>query len=315
MSGQGPDFDSLPRWVRQIAEKAGQPGFDRWRQMIAGTGACTSPIRLVGDSTTIDTSTGEVLDTYSTRNEPTEYLLVACGNRRASRCEPCARVYADDTFYLIRSGLAGGRDVPASVATHPMCVRVFATFTAPSFGSVHTRAVDSSGAVKLCHPRRSGPSCMARHLEGDPLLGQALDTEHYDYATAVLRNNRAGELRHMFTVYLRRTLAEVVGVPRSKLSTTLRLEYAKVAEYQARGSCIFTPCSASMVPRGRASIHRSTLTYKHSVKRSPKPRVPSGLPRPQEKGNRSECCAGASSSTSGQSGPLLTGRTRRSLVT
>jgi hypothetical protein len=232
MSSEDFNIESLPRWVRQIAEKAAQPGFERWRQMVAGAGGCTAPIRLVGNSTTVDADTGEVLDTYSTRDEPTEYLLVACGNRRASRCEPCASVYADDTFHLIRSGLIGGRDIPQSVTKHPI---VFATFTAPSFGAVHSRIINASGAVKPCHPRREGPSCTQRHAEGDPLLGQALDPTCYDYAGAVLWNNRAGELWHMFTVYLRRTLAEMLGLPRSKLSKVMRVEYAKVAEYQARG--------------------------------------------------------------------------------
>jgi hypothetical protein len=88
MGGREPGFEELPKWMRQVADKAGQRGFERWHQMVAGTGGCTTqPIRLVGDSMTVDTSTGEVLDTYSTRDEPTEYLLVACGNRRASRCE------------------------------------------------------------------------------------------------------------------------------------------------------------------------------------------------------------------------------------
>jgi replication initiator protein RepSA len=39
----------------------------------------------------------------------------------------------------------------------------------------------------------------------------------------------------VFAVYLRRNLAEMLGVPRSKLSKALGVEYAKVAEYQGRG--------------------------------------------------------------------------------
>ncbi len=84
MSSGDFDSDSLPRWVSQLAEKAAQPDFERWRQMVEGAGGCTAPIRLVGNSSTIDVGTGEVLDTYSTRDEPTEYLLIAYGNRRAS---------------------------------------------------------------------------------------------------------------------------------------------------------------------------------------------------------------------------------------
>lgn len=89
--------------------------------------------------------------------------------------------------------------------------------------------------MKPCHPRRDGPSCIERHVEGDPLLGQAIDPNSYDYDGAAFWNNRAGELWHIFAVYLRRSLAELLGISRSKLSEALRVEYAKVAEYQVRG--------------------------------------------------------------------------------
>ncbi|CCH35001.1 replication initiator [Actinosynnema sp. NPDC047251] len=233
MSGHEFDARDIPPYLRLLAQGAtNKQDFVRWKEMVASTRGCTSPIRLVGESSTVDPTSGEVLATYSTWDEPNEYLLTACGNRRASRCEACARVYADDTFHLIKSGLAGGRDVPGSVATHP---RVFATFTAPSFGPVHSRPTDPGGHVRPCHPRREGPSCRARHVEDDPLLGQAIDPDTYDYAGAVLWNNRAGELWHTFAVYLRRHLAEALQVPRSRLTKFLRVEYAKVAEYQARG--------------------------------------------------------------------------------
>ena len=39
----------------------------------------------------------------------------------------------------------------------------------------------------------------------------------------------------MFMVYLRRNFAEMLGVSRSNLTKVLRVEYAKVAEYQTRG--------------------------------------------------------------------------------
>jgi hypothetical protein len=228
----GHEIDLPPEFVSLAKGAANKQDFHRWKEMVTSTRGCSAPIRLVGSSTTVDAATGEVLSTYSTWDEPNEYLLTACGNRRASRCEACSQVYADDTFHLIRSGLAGGRDVPASVASHP---RVFATFTAPSFGPVHARVVDAASAVRPCHPRREGPSCRANHEDDDSALGQAIDPASYDYVGAVLWNNRAGELWHTFAVYLRRHLAETLGVSRSKLSKVLRVEYAKVAEYQARG--------------------------------------------------------------------------------
>ena len=75
-------------------------------------------------------------------------IYLPCGDRRASVCPPCAETYRADTYQLIRAGLAGGKGVPESVAVHPC---VFATFTAPSFGPVHTRVVSSGGKVGPLH--------------------------------------------------------------------------------------------------------------------------------------------------------------------
>lgn len=54
-------------------------------------------MRLNGNTSTIDTNTGEVLRSYTSSEEPTGSLLAACGNRRSSRCLACSRLYAADT--------------------------------------------------------------------------------------------------------------------------------------------------------------------------------------------------------------------------
>ena len=130
----------------ELVRTANQPGFERWRSMVAATGGCADPIHLVGQSSTIDAATGEVLHRYDTEDEPNRRLLVACRNRRASRCAPCAEVYRADTYQLIRAGLAGGKSVPDSVAGHP---RVFATLTAPSLApsTIGRRRGRKSGAL------------------------------------------------------------------------------------------------------------------------------------------------------------------------
>jgi hypothetical protein len=84
-------------------------------------------------------------------------------------CPSCAETYRADTSHLIRAGLAGGKSVPDTVHRHP---KVFATFTAPSFGSVHHRVIDQDRTVRCCHP---GAGCNQRHRVDDPLLGQAVD--------------------------------------------------------------------------------------------------------------------------------------------
>jgi hypothetical protein len=68
----------------------------------------------------------------------------------------------------------------------------------------------------------------------------------------VLWNNRAGELWHTFVVYLRRHLAEALSLSRSRLSKVLRVEYAKVAEYQSRGLVHFHAVIRLDSPSGSA---------------------------------------------------------------
>ncbi|MEW1604514.1 replication initiation protein [Streptomyces sp. DH-12] len=206
--------------VRDLLNLVNHPDFDRAQQQIERLGGCTEPVHLTGQSTTVDTMTGEVLRSYTTDTEPTGSLLTTCGNRRASRCPACSRLYAADTYHLIRAGLSGGKTVPEAVRTHP---RVFATLTAPSFGPVHNR------------PDARPCRCGTLHEPTDPLLGTPLNPATYDYAGAVLFNAHAGALWARFTTYLRREIAARLSMTQKAASEVLRVSFAKVAEYQKRG--------------------------------------------------------------------------------
>lgn len=202
---------------------------------LARVGNCAHPIRLHGRSKTIDTRTGEVVASFSSDDAPLGVVMVPCGNRREHVCPACSRTYAADTFQLIRAGVAGGKTVPTTVADHPL---VFATLTAPSFGHVHSvrdgkacRPV-TRGALRCQHGRPT--TCRAIHDEGDDHAGQPICPDCYDYATHVLWHYHAPELWRRFTIALRRALAHHVGVPASRLNATATIQYAKVAEYQAR---------------------------------------------------------------------------------
>ncbi|KIE28165.1 replication initiation protein [Streptomyces sp. MUSC 125] len=211
--------------VRDLLHLVNQPDFDRARQQIERLGGCTEPVRLNGHTATVDTTTGEVLRSYNTTEEPTGSLLTACGNRRASRCPACSRIYAADTYHLIRAGLSGGKSVPDAVRTHP---RVFATLTPPSFGPVHNRPTTPGGGIRPCR-------CRKLHDPADVLLGTPLNPATYDYAGAVLFNAHAGALWARFTTYLRREIAARLGLTQKAARTVLRVSFAKVAEYQKRG--------------------------------------------------------------------------------
>lgn len=222
--------------ARQIAKRMLSPDFDDWSEAVSRVGFCLHPIHLVGSSTTVDTATGEVLSVYASDHEPMGTTLTRCGNRRASVCPSCSRVYAADMFHLIRAGVSGGKGVPERVSENPL---VFATVTAPSFGHVHGkrdngRRCRPHAKEKRCQHGRP-TTCFATHDDEDPLLGQPLCWECYDYASHVVWQWWAPELWRRFTITLKRLLADRVGVKEKHLPDYATVQYAKVAEYQRRG--------------------------------------------------------------------------------
>jgi hypothetical protein len=195
---------------------------------------------LVGAVDHVDTQSGEATTVFDTDRQPDGVLLKACGTRRAARCPPCAEVYRADAYQLLRAGLAGGKGVPDSVAAHP---RLFVTFTAPSFGPVHSSRSRRS-RVQTCRPARPEARCPhgrprrcpIRHLAGDPALGTPICLDCYDYARAVVWNALASQLWKRTSIYLRRAIARQAGLTAGKAGRQVRLVYAKVAEYQQRGT-------------------------------------------------------------------------------
>lgn len=211
--------------LRDLIELANTNDFNRVTEQVRNLRGCTNPVNLHGWTITTDSATKEVVRSYRSEDEPSGRLLTTCGNRRASRCPACSRVYAADTYHLIKAGLSGGKSVAETVRGHP---RAFVTLTAPSFGPVHNRKTDSTGKTRPC-------GCGSHHTEGDPALGTPLDPATYDYTGAVLWNAHAGQLWGRFTTYLRRALAEHLGMTQKALNSALRVSFAKVAEYQKRG--------------------------------------------------------------------------------
>jgi len=131
----------------ELLQRVTRDDYDRWLNTALAAGGCVRPVRLRGTVRDVDTTTGEILHGLDTEDLPDKVMYVPCGDRRASVCPPCAETYRADTYQLIRAGLVGGKGMPESLAAHPC---VFATFTAPSFGPVHTRVVTSSGTVARC---------------------------------------------------------------------------------------------------------------------------------------------------------------------
>ncbi len=227
-----------PAAERQVLARLTSKQFDAWSETAARVGHCAHPVRLRGTSTTIDTATGEVLSTYSSSEEPLGVLHVRCGNRRESECPSCSRIYAADTFHLIRAGVIGGKGVPEHVRENPL---VFTTLTAPSFGLVHgtrggrkCRPFTPKGTPGVCEHGRP-TVCHATHGDDDALLGEPFCPDCYDYLGHLVWQWWVPELWRRFTITLRRHLASALHVPETRLREVVTVQYAKISEYQHRG--------------------------------------------------------------------------------
>ncbi len=232
----------------QALARAARDDFPDWLQHVRPAASCKRPIRLAGTMNTVEAATGRLLSTVDTRDMPDGVLYKPCGNRRESMCPSCSARYKGDAYQIVRSLLVGGNGVPETVATHPA---VFVTFTAPSFGEVHTRVVRKHTCAKRkgcdcrpepCHARRDQPlcphgrrlGCFARHDPGDKSLGTPLCLDCYQHNAQVVWNLASGELWRRTTIAIHRYLRRVarrLGVPGNRI----RLCYGKAAKYQARG--------------------------------------------------------------------------------
>jgi hypothetical protein len=252
----------LPGVLGEVVDRAGH-GYERWAELVAQAGYCHHPIRLAGRVEHADRATGEVRTVYDSEREPDGVLLKACGTRRESRCPSCAATYRADAYQLLVAGLKGGKGVPETISEHP---RLFVTFTAPSFGRVHSRKAQGR-LVLPCHPYRQGArcphglraGCWHRHDEDDPCLGEPLCPGCYDADAQVLWNALAPELWRRTRIYLERALARQLGLSLEELAGLVRISYAKVAEFQRRGAIHFhavirldaateCPCPACLAP-------------------------------------------------------------------
>jgi hypothetical protein len=254
--GQGPDgqagsfrfeleFGRLPAGIeserdrRRLVLILTHPDFRGLERQIFDVGACVDPIRMRVSTLRTMPLTGEIAEVARRRDLPFGVILIRCMNRRASRCPSCARIYQGDTYQLVRAGIAGGKGVPVSVAANP---QVFATLTAPSFGAVH-RAADPDSVCRQRNPARCPHGrergCRERHGPDDPLIGQPLCRECYDYPGQVVWNAHASRLCKGLMDNLYHHLARHAGVARKEIRSMVRVEYARVAEYQARGAVHF----------------------------------------------------------------------------
>ena len=229
----------IPIEDRGWFELLSRPDYPAIEQQMRDVGACENPVWLSGRTLLVAIATGEVLASWSSDGTPFGAIPVRCMNRRATRCASCSRLYAGDAFHLVRAGLSGGKGVPDAVSGHPL---VFATLTAPSFGPVHRRP-NPDRPKDVCRARRARPrcphdvpmACQRRQASGDMLIGQPLCVACYDYPGHVLWNAGASALWARMIDFLYWRLARASGVARSQIRRTLRVEYVRVAEYQARG--------------------------------------------------------------------------------
>jgi hypothetical protein len=120
---------------------------------------------------------------------------------------------------------------------------MFATFTAPSFGPVHTTRESANGSRLACRPRSRGETCphgrslacARRHREDDECLGEAICPDCFDAQRAALWNHNTGKLFKRTRTYVEREIARQAGLTQKRARGLVRVSYTKVAEFQRRG--------------------------------------------------------------------------------
>ena len=229
--------DLPPGALGEVLARAADPdGCQRWDAQSA-TPATAPPVRLTGQSLTVDEATGEIHSVFDTARrtrrdaaqglrQPPRHRLpallrglpgrqLAPRRRRPPRWQrhpglrrpaPAAVRHADRPVVRHRPLAPGNRRRPAALRTPP--------------GTLSAR-------------RRRG--CWHPHRDEDPLLGQPLCLDCFDYPGAVLWNASVGELWRRTTIAIQRQLARLAGLPVRPLAGVVRLSFTRVAEYQARG--------------------------------------------------------------------------------
>ena len=197
---------------------------------------CRQPIRLRGREFAVDRD-GRRRLAFSSLALPDGVVLKACGNRRATRCPSCARLYRADARHLVKAGLEGGKGVDEGVARHPA---VLLTLTAPSFGPVHRsrvgRAPCHPGDPKRRCPHGRPTSCFLRHTDDERSVGEPLCPDCYDYSGQVRHNGCTPELWRRTSIYIPRYLAKVLDLSQPDFNERFRVTFVRVAEFQRRGA-------------------------------------------------------------------------------
>jgi hypothetical protein len=198
-------------------------GLDAFKRQVAGAGNCSRPVRLAGRVDSYDSATGEKVASFDSEELPDGVLLKACGNRRASRCAPCAYVYKEDAKQLVRAGMIGGKGVPESVAGN---ISLLVTLTGPSFGLVHSAGKHAPRPCRPGPPQHRCPhgkplACFARHDRDDQLVGEAFCAKCYRASHQIIWNSLATELWRR-THISSGTDCPVRGSPARRASVLLR---------------------------------------------------------------------------------------------
>lgn len=223
-----------PEVQAALAAKVLDRSFEDFVDAAGRVGHCARPVRLTGSSVTVDTTTGEVVDSVSSHTRPLGVVHTACGNRRAHVCPACSRTYARDPFTLIHAGVAGGKSVPELVADNPL---IFVTLTAPPSGrSTATAPAERAGPPPgPAHPVRArAPDVVPEHSRaGRPGQGCPVVPGLSRHPSAVLWQWHAPELWRRLTISLRRASLGTTSIYLHHLGTTA--DRAALERLNARG--------------------------------------------------------------------------------
>ena len=241
-AGNGSAGSAGPSW--EVLGRVGVESAER------RAGGCARPVRLVGEKSVVNTSTGEVGDHYTSADELDGITYLKCGNRRVQACPTCSASTSP------MPGTCCCVAWPAARASPPP----WAIMRARSRRSPRPRSGPCTGSATKgpCRARRDKPVCAhgrpawcsKRHHDDDKTLGSVVPgllRLHRARGLAVARPRAVAPVHHHLATRPRpalRPVGETVPGP----AADLLLQGGRVPGPRRRSTC--TSRSGSDGPDG-----------------------------------------------------------------
>ena len=234
-----------PATRAEVAARLSRPDLGRWLGQVQQVRHCAHPVRLVGASDTIDPATGEVARLLHLGGRAGRRDLCAL-REPAGVGVPVLLARVQGRRVACADGRRRRRDEGRPRRRSPRIRWCSPPSPRRRSGRSMRRRSPAGPAARRCLPRSGDRRQLCPH--GRPALvhgrprprrrrwpGSRCAPDCYDYAGHLVWQWWAPELWRRFTITLRRRLAPHLGLSETAARRLVRVQFAKVAEFQRRG--------------------------------------------------------------------------------